>query len=647
MALVNFTNLDFDQIRTSIKDYLRTNSNFTDYDFEGSSLSHIIDILAYNTYISSYNANMISNEVFIDSATLRENVVSLARNIGYLPRPKTASSTTINFFVDLSVQSDTNSSDNQSEARTVTLKKGIVCSSSQSFGSETYTFSTLSDITVPVINNIALFENVPIYEGSYIEQEFTVNPFTPNPPQRYILDNTNIDYNTITVKVKDSMMDTFESEYKLSSSLLSIDENSRVFFLQEVPDEKYELLFGDGVFGKKLQSDNVIKASYLITNGSASNRISAFTFNGNLFFNANQSNVLTRGISLITSNAPSSGGREIEDVNSIRSYAPQNYSAQNRAVTANDFRALVPKLYPEIETLSVYGGEDLDPPIFGKVFIAVKPKNNIFLSNTAKEILKRKIKSYTVAGIRPEIIDLKYLYIEIESDVYYDTNLTSKPNDVLTKIIRNIENYSKSSDLNKYGSRFRYSNITRLIDNSDKSVTSNLTSVRIRRDLRASLNTLAEYEICFGNQFHIRNQNGYNIRSSGFNIDGIAETVYIADLPDSDLKKGTVFIFRLESDGRPIIVRPSAGTIDYVKGEIILNPLNITGTKIFRGDNLIEISALPDSNDIIGLTDLYLQLDSNNTKITMFEDRIISLSDTSGTTFIKNSSYLDEDLIRK
>jgi hypothetical protein len=443
------------------------------------------------------------------------------------------------------------------------------------------------------------------------------------------------------------MMDTFESEYKLSTSLLSIDENSRVFFLQEVPDEKYELLFGDGVFGKKLQPDNVIKASYLITNGSVADRISAFTFSGNLFFNTNQSNVLTRGISLITSNAPSSGGREIEDVNSIRSYAPQNYSAQNRAVTANDFRALVPKLYPEIETLSVYGGEDLDPPIFGKVFIAVKPKNNVFLSNSAKEILKRKIKSYTVAGIRPEIIDLKYLYIEIESDVYYDTNLTSKPNDVLTKIIRNIENYSKSSDLNKYGSRFRYSNITRLIDNSDKSVTSNLTSVRIRRDLRASLNTLAEYEICFGNQFHIRNQNGYNIRSSGFNIDGIAETVYIADLPDSDLKKGTVFIFRLESDGRPIIVRPSAGTIDYVKGEIILNPLNITGTKIFRGDNLIEISALPDSNDIIGLTDLYLQLDSNNTKITMFEDRIISLSDTSGTTFIKNSSYLDEDLIRK
>jgi hypothetical protein len=651
MALVNFTNLDFDQIKTSIKDYLRTNSNFTDYDFEGSSLSQIIDILAYNTYISSYNANMISNEVFIDSATLRENVVSLARNIGYLPRSRTASSTTINFFVDLSSETagvnPVNTSDNINQARTVTLKKGIVCSSSQSFGSETYTFSTLSDITVPVINNIASFDNVPIFEGTYVEQEFTVNPFTPNPPQRYILDNPNIDYNTITVRVKNSISDTFESEFKFSDTLFSIDENSRVFFLQEVPDEKYELLFGDGVFGKKLETDNVIKASYLITNGSVADRISSFTFNGNLFFNSNENNVITNGISLITSNNPSSGGREIEDVNSIRTYAPQNYSAQNRAVTANDFRALVPKLYPEIETLSVYGGEDLDPPVFGKVFIALKPKNNIFLSNTAKEILKKKIKSFTVAGIRPEIIDLKYLYIEIESDVYYDTNFTSKPNDVLTKILKNIENYSKSSELNKYGSRFRYSNITRLIDNSDRSITSNITSVRMRRDLRAALNTFAEYEICFGNQFYIKNQSGYNIRSSGFNIDGFAETVYLGDLPDADFKKGTIFIFRLESDGRPAIIKPSAGTIDYVKGEIILNPLNITGTKIFRGDNIIEISALPDSNDIIGLTDLYLQLDSSNAKITMFEDRIISGSDTSGTTFIKNSSYLDEDLIRK
>jgi hypothetical protein len=326
---------------------------------------------------------MISNEVFIDSATLRENVVSLARNIGYLPRSKTASSTTINFFVDASVGVAI-------EAKTVTLRRGIICSSSQSFGSESYSFSSLSDITVPVINGIASFDNVRIFEGTYIEQEFFVNPFAPNPPQRYILDNPGIDYNTITVKVKNSEFDTFEEEYKFADNLFSIDENSKIFFLQEVPDEKYELLFGDGVFGKKLESGNVIKVSYLITNGDVADRISSFTFNGNLIFDSIESNVITNGISLITSNAPSSGGREIETVNSIRSYAPQNFSAQNRAVTANDFRALIPKLYPEIETLSVYGGEDLEPPVFGKVFIALKPKNNIFLSNTAKEIFEKK-----------------------------------------------------------------------------------------------------------------------------------------------------------------------------------------------------------------------------------------------------------------
>ncbi len=643
MALVNFTNLDFDQIKTSIKDYLRTNSNFTDYDFEGSSLSQIIDILAYNTYISSYNANMISNEVFIDSATLRENVVSLARNIGYLPRSKTASTTTINFFVDVSTGTAI-------EAKTVTLRKGVVCSSSQSFGTEAYTFSVLSNITVPVINGVATFNNIPVYEGNYIEQEFFVNPFTPNPPQRYILDNPGIDYNTITVKIKNSEVDSFEEEYRFANNLFSIDEHSKVFFLQEVPDEKYELLFGDGVFGKRLESGNIIKASYLITSGSVADRISSFTFNGNLFYDSIESNVITNGISLVTSNAPSSGGREIEDVNSIRSYAPQNFSSQNRAVTANDFRALVPRLYPEIETLSVYGGEDLDPPVFGKVFIALKPKNNAFLSNTAKELLKRKIKSFTVAGIRPEIIDLKYLYIEIETDVYYNTNFSSRPDDILTKISKNIESYSKSSDLNKYGSRFRYSNIVRIIDNSDRSITSNITSVRMRRDLRASLNTFAEYEICFGNKFRIKSERGYNIRSSGFRVEGINETVYLGDIPDlsdPERKTGTVFLFKIDSFGDPSIVKPSAGTINYIKGEIILNPLNITDTNVFRGDNLIEISVLPDSNDIIGLTDLYLQLDSNNVKITMIEDRIISGEDISGTSFIKNSSYLDEDLIRK
>ena len=640
MALVNFTNLDFDQIKTSIKDYLRSNSNFVDYDFEGSNLSQIIDLLAYNTYISSYNANMVSNEVFIDSATLRENVVSLARNIGYLPRSRASASTKITFIVDMTLNASTIT------ASSVTLKKGIVCTSSQVFDTESYSFCVMNDVTVPVVDGVAIFENIEVFEGTYIEQEFTVSPFVPNPPQRYILGSSNIDYNTIKVKVRNSAIDTFEQEYKFAENLFEITENSKVFYLQEIPDQKYELIFGDGVFGKKLLDNNIVKTSYLVSNGSSGNRISAFTFNGKLIFDSKDDNVITTGISLITASEPSAGGREIEDVHSVRSYSTQNYSAQNRAVNANDYKALIPKLYPEIESLSVYGGEDLDPPRFGRVYIALKPRNGIYLSNSGRDLIKRRIKPYTLAGIKTEIVDLKYLYIEIDSKVYYNTNISTNPNDLSTSIFKNIKNYANSIELNQYGTRFKYSKILKVIDDTSQAITSNITSIRMRRDLRAAVNSLAEYEICFGNEFHIKDANGYNIRSSGFKIDGVSETVYIGDKPNSDLKTGVIFLFKLES-GNPVIVKSSAGTINYEKGEIILNPLNIKDTSVFRGDYLIEISVLPQSNDVIGLNDLYLQLDPSQINIVMYEDRISSGSDYSGTSYIKNSSYLEERLIRE
>jgi hypothetical protein len=584
---------------------------------------------------------MVSNEVFIDSATLRENVVSLARNIGYLPRSRTAASARINFTVDTTLSSGT------IEAKTVTLKKGIVCTSSQSFDSESYTFCTLNDITVPVVNGIASFFDIPVYEGFFIEQQFIVNPFEPNPPQRYILDNTNIDYNTINVTVRSGSGDSFEDQYIFSDSLFSIDGKSRIFFLQEIPDQKYELIFGDGVFGKKLEKDNIINVYYLVTNGTAGNRISSFTFNGTLIYDSIDGNIITNGVSLITANEPSFGGKDLEDVNSIRKYAPQNYSTQNRAVTANDYIALIPKIFPEVESLSVYGGEDLNPPRFGSVFIAIKPKNRNFLSNSARDLLKQRLKKYTVAGIRAEIVDLKYLFIEIDSKVYYNSSISTRPQDISTEVVKNITSYSKSSDLNGYGSRFKYSKILKLIDNTSQAITSNITSIRIRRDLRAELNTFAEYEICFGNQFHIRNESGYNIRSSGFKIENSFEIVYLGDIPNEDMKTGSIFLFSLASDGTPQKVKSSAGTINYEKGEILLNPLNITETSIVRGENLIEISAIPESNDVIGLNDLYLQLDPDQVKVTLFEDRISSGSDTSGTRYIVTSSYQEEDLIRR
>jgi hypothetical protein len=637
MALVNFTNLDFDQIKTSIRDYLRSNSNFTDYDFEGSNLSTLIDVLAYNTYISSYNANMVSNEVFIDSATLRENVVSLARNIGYVPRSRTASRAIISFFVDTTGFS--------TNPLTLTVKKGTVCTSSSSFGNESYTFAIPQDVTTPVVNGIALFNNIEVYEGTFLTSNFTVQSENPAPPQRYILENANIDTSTISVTVRDTQSSTSSRKFILSDSLFDVISTSRVFFIQEIEDQRYELIFGDGVFGEKLQSQNFIEASYISTNGESGNGISSFTFNGRIVDNNN--NLVSSGISLITTVSPSQGGNEIESVNSIKNYAPRIYSSYNRAVTAADYESLIPKIYPETQSVSVFGGEDLTPPQYGKVFITIKPFYGPFVPNSVKDNLKNKLRKYSVAGIVPEILDLKYLYIEHDTTAYYNTNLVPSSDFVKTIVSNNINNYANSIELNKYGARFKYSRYQGIIDDSHESITSNITKIQIRRDMRASLNQFANYEICFGNEFHIKNINGYNIKSSGFKISGIADTLYMSDIPNQNERTGEIFFFKLDSPTQPAIVRRSVGTINYMKGEILLNGVNIISTsKTVQGQSIVEIAAVPKSNDVIGLQDLYLQLDINKSTLNMLSDDVSSGADPSGTTYTTTSSYTNGNLVR-
>lgn len=634
MALVNFTNLDFDQIKTSIKDYLRSNSNFTDYDFEGSNLSTLIDVLAYNTYISSYNANMISNEVFIDSATLRENVVSLARNIGYVPRSRTAAKANISFFVDT-----TNLS---TKPLTLTLKKGIVTKTPTSFGNEDYIFSIPSDITVPVVNNIAFFENIEIYEGTYLTSNFEVSSLTPS--QRFILDNPNIDTSTISVLVKDTKSSTTSRKFFFSDNIIESSPTSRVFFLQEIEDQRYELIFGDGIFGEKLKDLNYIDVSYIVTNGKSGNGIGNFKFTGRIADNNN--NLVTTGISLITTDIDSRGGEEIESIDSIKKYAPKVYSSYNRAVTASDYEAIIPKIYPETQSVSVFGGEDLDPPQYGKVFIAIKPFYGPFVPNSIKDNLKNKLRKYSVAGIVTEIIDIKYLHLELDITAYYNSNLAPDSDYIKNIILNNIKTYSSSTELNKYGARFKYSKFQNIVDNSHESVTSNITKVKIRRDLRAVLNQAADYEICFGNSFHIKNVNGYNIKSSGFKIPELSNIVYLSDFPINDTK-GEIFFFTLDSDTEPTIIRRSAGIIDYEKGEVMLNPVNIVSTsKTILGESFIEIEAIPKSNDVIGLQDLYLQLDINNSVLNMLSDDISSGADPSGTSYTVTSSYTNGKLVR-
>jgi hypothetical protein len=635
MALVNFTNLDFDQIKSSIREYLRANSNFTDYDFEGSNLSIIIDTLAYNTYISSYNANMISNEVFIDGATLRENVVSLARNIGYVPHSRSASKANISFFVDTTGFT--------TNPLTLTLKSGVVATTSTSFGNQNYSFIIPQDITVPVVNGIALFENVNIYEGTFIINNFNVDANNPN--QKFILENANIDIDSINVFVRDTQASTIKNSFKLSKNLFDITSESKVFFIQEIEDQRYELIFGDGIFGKKLNNLNYIEVSYNITNGESANGVSSFNFNGRIVDNNNR--VITTGISLITTNSSSQNGREIESVESIRKYAPRKYSSQNRAVTATDYETIIPTIYSEAESISVFGGEDLNPPKYGRVFISIKPINGPFVSNQIKDNIKSSLRRYSVAGIVPEIIDLKYLYLETDTTAYYNSNSTFDANSIKDVILTNIRNYTNSKELNKYGARFKYSKYLKIIDDSNSAVTSNITKITMRRDLGAVLNTFADYEICYGNEFHIKTQNGYNIKSSGFNISGINDTLYLTDIPDSNGLTGSIVFFKLQSSTQPVIVKRNVGIIDYVKGEIRLYPVNIISTsKTSFSQPIIQISVIPKSNDVIGLQDLYLQLDINNIKLNMLSDEISSGSDVSGSSYKFTSSYTNGDLVR-
>ncbi len=640
MPLVNFSNLDFNQVKTTLRDYLQANSNFTDYDFEGSNLSSILDVLAYNTYITSYNANMVTNEVFIDSATLRENVVSLARNIGYIPRSRIAASATINFFVNTEAITPS--------PATLILRKGPVARTQGSFGNASYVFSILEDITVPVYDGIATFDEIPIYQGTLLTNTFTYS--RRNPDQRFILPNVGIDTNLITVTVKANESATASTKYSAQDSLFDIDSNSKVYFLQEIEDERYEIFFGDGIFGKALEEGNFITVNYIVNDGSAANGVSEFGFSGRISYNRNSIGYnVTNGISLLTTGVPSAGGEEIEAVESVKKFAPRIYASQNRAVSANDYETLIPsKIYPETESITVFGGEDLIPPQYGKVFISIKPRSGDFLPNLMKENIKMKLKKYAVAGIVPEILDLKYLYIEADSKIYYNSNLAPSAAYVSSLVQSNTLKYAESTELNKYGARFKYSKFLKIIDDSNESITSNITTIQMRRDLRIQTNAAAEYQVGFGNKFHIKNMDGYNIKSSAFSVAGIPGSVYLSDVPNTSRTSGSLFLFTVPSinSTTPTIVKRNVGTVDYENGIVTLNPIVIQTGKFKDGQAIVEISACPSSNDVVGLQDLYLQLDISTSNFETIVDEISSGLDPAASNYIVTSSYVNGALVR-
>jgi hypothetical protein len=631
MTLTQFTNLDFDQIKASIGDYLRANSNFTDYDFEGSNFTILINTLAYNTYINSYNANAIANEVFLDSATLRENVVARAKEIGYLPRSRTAARANISFFVD--------TNNLTTNPLTLTLKKGTIAVTSSQFNNKNFTFSILDDITVPVVDGLAFFENITVYEGNFITQNYTFNS-----NQKFILNNIGIDTSLISVSIRSSETANFSQKYTLSRDIFEVRGDSKVFFIQEIEDEYYEIFFGDDIFGAKLEDGNYIDITYITCSGEEVNGANNFVFSGRIF--DNNGRIVTADISRVTVNSPAFGGKSIESIDSIKRYAPRLYSAQNRAVTSTDYETIVSQIYPEVESIAAFGGENLSPPQYGRVFISIKPVNGEFLSNNVKNNIKSALRKYAVAGIVPEILDLNYLYIEFDTSVYYNPNFTVSAEALRSNLIDIFNSYAKSTDLNKYGGRFKYSKFLNLIDESSEAITSNITKVKIRKDLRAEINKFATYEVCYGNSFHVARTEGNNIKSSGFYIAGINSIVYLTDVPTTR-ESGTINLFTLSDEQTSRVVRRDVGKIDYVKGEIILYPINIRDTvKKFGFDNIIEISAIPRSNDIIGLQDLYLQLSVSDSTVNMIVDNISSGADITGSNYISTSSYTEDKLIR-
>tara|TARA_B100000925_G_scaffold191344_1_gene144753 strand:- start:37 stop:1947 length:1911 start_codon:yes stop_codon:yes gene_type:complete len=628
MAFNQFTNLDFNDIREQIKDYLRSNSNFTDFDFEGSNFSILIDTLAYNSYITAYNTNMAVNESFIDSATLRENVVSLARNIGYVPRSKKSATARITFSA-------------QVNARSVTLKKGVVALGGAE--NSNYIFSIPEDITAsPNSQGVVTFSNIEIFEGNLLKKTFVIDDSQPD--QKYILPTPNIDTSTIRVR----SVGTAIEEYTPYTNIFNVNSDTRLYLVQEISDEKYQILFGDNILGKRPANGAKVEVTYIETSGEAANGASNFTFSGQLVARKEgKDRNVTNNISAITTLQAAEQGDDIEDIDTIKYLAPRVYASQYRAVTADDYTSLIPFLYPNVESVSAYGGEDLDPPQYGKVFITIKPKNGDFLSDIAKDNIKSKLKEYTIAGIRQEFLDLKYLYVEYDSTVSYDPGTVTNTEDLFTRVTNAIVTYSKSTDINSFGGRLKYSKLLRQIDNVDTGITSNITNLVMRRNLVPAYNALANYELCYANAFHAEVE-GFNLRSSGFTVSGISGTCFLTDVPDTDItipgrpqqvtpKTGSISIFKFNEEREIVNVIENAGTVDYVKGEIILFPINISSTVL---DNRIEIGVTPESNDIVAKENLYIVLDTTGKSIlTLKEDLITSGSNRSGTNYIPPSSF--------
>jgi len=597
MPYTQVANLDFEDIKVALKDYMRGQTDFTDYDFDGSALSNLIDVLAYNTYYTAFNTNMVVNELFIDSATLRDNVVAIAKQLGY--RPKSATSPTA--YVSFNVTYNNPTTDTE-----ITLKKGTGFIAT--YDNNVYQYVTLDDVKGQVVNDVATFTNIPLKEGTQLVNTFTVNAAAKS--QRFILDNQNIDTNTIRVKVFPTG-GSFNEPYLVADNILGVDGNSKVFFLDEIEDERYEILIGDGVLGKKLDDNARIEVSYLTTSGPESNGVRTFVFSG-VLENVNGSTPATSVT--VTSTVAAAGGEEIETTQKIKYTAPKAYGTQERAVTAQDYEAIVRKVYPATSDIIIFGGEDQDPPEYGKVFISLKPKDASFITSLTKNQIVKELKQYVVASVEPKLVDPSILFVEMNSKIYYNGSSTDQTtSQIRDKVITGVQSYLDTSDTEKFNGKFRYSKMVGVIDDADRNINSNLTSVTMRKDFYPSLNSTFFYEICFQNEFDSDCDDPV-LSTTGFRVTEYPTfDVYLED------RSGKIVLYRLDSvTGEKVVLDSEVGDIDYVKGELMMYNMTIIKGSFF--DNRISVRVKPKSNDIKALREVYLDVDVANSSFTAYKE---------------------------
>ena len=607
MPYTQVANLDFEEIKIQLKEYLKSQSDFTDYDFEGSALATLLDTLAYNTYYTAFNTNMVVNEMFIDSATLRDNVVAIAKQLGY--RPKSATSPTA--FVSFTITYGNTTTDTE-----LVLKKGTGFISS--FDNAIYNYVTTDDVKAQVINNVATFTDVELREGTQVTNTFTVTTTgtkssgtQTSDTQRFLLDNPNIDTNTIRVQVYPGG-GSFNERYLVADNIINVDRDSKIFFLEEVEDERYEIIMGDGVLGKKLSSNTRIEVSYLTTLGPESNGVKSFVFSGVV---ENPNGVSPNGFAAtITDVTPSSGGEDQESTKNIKFTAPKAYGAQDRAVTTQDYEAIVRKVYPATSDIIIFGGEDQVPPEYGKVFIALKPKDASFLTSMTKSKIIADLKKYVVASVEPRIVDPSILFVELQSKIFYNGAITDQtPAEIRDKVISAVQGFIDNSDTEKFNGKFRYSKFVGVIDDADVSINSNLTSVTMRKDFIPQLNSTFYYEVCYQNAFD-KDCDEPVLSSTGFRVTEYPNfDVYVED------RNEKIVLYRLDSvTGEKVVLDSDIGDIDYEHGELKMYALTIIKGSFF--DNRIELRVKPLSNDIAALREVYLDVDVANSSFTAFKE---------------------------